>query len=1423
MKQPDSGATSASTRDPVEELAEVFLDRYRRGERPSLTEFTARAPEHAKEIRELFPALVLLEQAIPVNAAAAAHPHRAMPLERLGDYRVIREIGRGGMGIVYEAEQEALGRHVALKVLPISPGVDSQGLLRFRREARSAARLHHTNIVPVFDIGERDGVHYYAMQFIQGQSLDAVITELRRLRSRGSQQNGPPAAEDQAVQTAAASLAGGLVSGQFHGEDLLRDAASAPTDEGTGSAAVSTSSILKNTSDFSAKSDFHFYRSVARIGLQVAEALAYAHGQRIWHRDIKPANLLLDARGTIWVTDFGLAKEEGGDVTRTGEVVGTLRYMAPERLNGVSDARSDIYSLGLTLYEILTLRPAFPEADRARLVQAIAHREPGAPRKIDSRIPRDLETIVLKAITKEPAGRYAAAEDVAEDLRRFLADRPIRARRVSSWERVRRWCRRNPGWAATIASVLGLLLVMAVGGTLLSLHLQRALNDLQIADEEKSEKLWQSYLERARALRSSGRVGQRFEALKAIREAAKVKITDELRDEAVAALVLPDAEIAREWEGCPEGTVHCVHDAAFERYARIDKKGEITVCRLTTAGEEILARLPIHGAPPFFRLWMSPDGRFVAYGYSSPREGQANAVRVWQLDGERPTVFLDEPRGIYLEALTFHANGRWLAIGHRDNFISVYDLRNKEAKPRRLNIGQVANSLAFHPNDGLLAAACGNAVRVIDVGQRKQRALLQVPKIQTWSYGLAWHPGGRLLATTCDDAKIYIWDTHTSSLAMPPLEGHTSMGVHMAFNHVGDRLISQAWDNQTRLWDAVTGRQLLTMPTLYGGTFSPDDSLIGFERIDNKLRLWRLADGRELRTIRRAGADRWETIHSAVLDADGEVLATGSNQGLTFFEFETGKELATVRFYNANTQYPLGFHPRDGWNTCGHAGEMLWPLRRDPSRPDIRHVGPPRRLAYAVEPGSDASSDGRIRAIPQGQGALVLDRDRPGWQMELGPQHDVRYCAVSPDGRLVVTCSWWVDINAKSVRIWEAETGKHVADLPLQGSSRAQFSPDGRWLATHTGGYEPGHGTQLWEVGTWRVGQRFKSHGCFSADGKLLSVHDMPSVIRLVEPSSSKELIRLTGPEATIYQAVSMTPDGTRLIASVSGTHALYVWDLSLIRKELRALGMDWKVPDFTPARRPATSNLTMKLDPGLFRRPVFEDDGVSVAVFSVSLALQPMNPEAYLQRGLAYERLGPPAKCVADYQAFLALAPMEDQRRPEIQLRVAKQYFDGLRNVPAAITHLLELAKLPKEEILWPEAFASQCNSVGWKLVTQPKTSELTEAGVILLRKAVELQPYSLFYQNTLGSLLMRARKYEEAIACLEKNLEQSRRFAAFDLYVLAICHERLGQREKSRACYDRANAAVQAETRLSAGHRQELEAFRAEVESLFRPGGRN
>jgi serine/threonine protein kinase len=472
-------SNSPSDRNPFDHLAEDFASRLRKGEEPSLTEYADRYPELSDEIRKNFPAIALLERLkrseVGANDAQVGAPgsgRQTMP-ERLGDYRIVRELGRGGMGVVYEAEQESLGRRVALKVLPFHSTSDPVLLSRFLREARAAARFHHTNIVPVFDVGHFEGVHYYAMQYIEGRGLNELFEELRRLRSSEAPlSSGPPSEKNAPLSsTLASGLAHSVLSGELGlpdeqrakaqtelinraaheraGARKLANGSSTPVDRPIDSGRPTT-----GDSDLSGLTRGRYYHAVARIGVHAADALGYAHSHRVLHRDVKPANLLLDRTGTVWLTDFGLAKIEGDELTRTGDVVGTLRYVAPERFAGRTDERSDVYGLGLTLYELATLRVAFTESDRHRLVRQIMHDEPPAPRFIDRHLPRDLETIIVKAIAKEPHLRYQSADLFAQDLQSFLGDRPILARRMTWLEYTWRWCRRNPLPAALSAVVL---------------------------------------------------------------------------------------------------------------------------------------------------------------------------------------------------------------------------------------------------------------------------------------------------------------------------------------------------------------------------------------------------------------------------------------------------------------------------------------------------------------------------------------------------------------------------------------------------------------------------------------------------------------------------------------------------------------------------------------------------------------------------------------------------------------------------------------------------------------------------------------------------------------------------------------------------------------------------------------------------------
>lgn len=406
----------------IDEVVEEFLERLRSGHQPTVDEYASRFPDLVDALAELLPTIAAMEQLgsrekAGRQMARLAGAASGTGVERLGDFRIIREIGRGGMGVVYEAEQESLGRRVAVKVMSADLAASPADRERFQREAEAAARLYHTNIVPVFGVGKHGELPYYVMQFVDGVGLDTVLKEAT-ITERTEEQREPV---DTALREAAERLFGVDVD---------------PPESAT-----------------------QRWRNIADLGFQVAKALDHAHRHGVVHRDIKPSNLLLDGEGRVWVTDFGLARHETADrVTRTGALVGTFRYMAPEQFSGMADARSDVHALGLTLYEMLTLSLPFASDDHGDMVRQKTASELPSPRHVNPVIPRDLATIARKACALRPEHRYQTAAALAEDLELFLDNRPIRARHVTPAERFWRWSRRNP----LVASLASLAVVLTV-------------------------------------------------------------------------------------------------------------------------------------------------------------------------------------------------------------------------------------------------------------------------------------------------------------------------------------------------------------------------------------------------------------------------------------------------------------------------------------------------------------------------------------------------------------------------------------------------------------------------------------------------------------------------------------------------------------------------------------------------------------------------------------------------------------------------------------------------------------------------------------------------------------------------------------------------------------------------------------------------
>ncbi|HEY7313566.1 MAG TPA: serine/threonine-protein kinase, partial [Gemmataceae bacterium] len=437
---------NASVEALLSQITDEFLARLDAGEQPDIEEYVQRYPALADVLRQVLPALTVLRQ--PPSAGEA--PADGLVSGVLGDFRIVREVGRGGMGVVYEAEQISLGRRVALKVLPFAATMDARQLQRFHNEARAAAGLHQEHIVPVHAVGCERGIHFYAMQFIEGRTLAELIEQQRApggcAASEPTAAYTPKREEDVSAATVEVS------------------AVQTPPPE---AAAAETPAVGRATTS-GPIGDGAYFRRVAEWGEQAAEALEYAHSVGIVHRDVKPANLMVDSQSKLWVTDFGLARTAGDSgLTMTGDLLGTLRYMSPEQAlakHGLVDHRTDVYSLGVTLYELLTLRPAVDGKDRQEILKRIAFEEPTAPRSLNSAVPHELETIVLKAMAKEPSERCTTAKELADDLCRFLEDKPVLARRPSLMQRARRWTRRNRSLVGSLGAGL-LLAAVALGGS----------------------------------------------------------------------------------------------------------------------------------------------------------------------------------------------------------------------------------------------------------------------------------------------------------------------------------------------------------------------------------------------------------------------------------------------------------------------------------------------------------------------------------------------------------------------------------------------------------------------------------------------------------------------------------------------------------------------------------------------------------------------------------------------------------------------------------------------------------------------------------------------------------------------------------------------------------------------------------------------
>jgi serine/threonine protein kinase/WD40 repeat protein len=1167
---------SGDSLDPrLLDLIEEFTQRVQAGEAIDVEGFVEAHPSHAQALREVLPALRRLGQLGGSAERDLGSGSCDFAPRELGDYQLLRQIGRGGMGIVYEAMQASLGRHVALKVLP-AQATAGHARERFRREAQAAARLHHQNIVPVFGVGQDGDVHYYAMQYIDGLGLDLVLRHLRLCRE-GLQAEAPTG--DQARSR---TLAEGLLAGYFAGQ---------PAGERAAPPGSSEAGAVNRTGP--APPEDRYFRSVAALVARVAEALHYAHGEGILHRDVKPSNLLLDTRGVIWVTDFGLARVEGlEELTGSRDLVGTLRYMAPERFRGHVDARSDVYSLGLTLYELLTWRPAFDENDQARLIEQINHGSPPAPRLLQPRLPRDLETIVLKAIDHEPARRYQTAAALAEDLQRFCNDQPIRARPLGWVGGAVKWGKRRPAVAALLGALAVALLGLVGVGVAAYLNVRSALAAKEKALEDKEAEWQRAENERAQAEKARDEAeAAAYRALLGETRALRLAHEPGWRRQALAnletlvAMKTPQRDLLRLRE---EGVL-CLSGFDLEECARLPSPGDAVIgaidfspdgtmlaCIDSRAGVRLWDLRTPRSVRTLLRgkrgsLWTSLVGQRRMLGFR--RDGRGLLLPAGQngwaflpLDGGTPAVPPALTRKGLLSSMAQDAPGRVLAVGWPDGTITGHTPGSGALLWKMAALKGQPRLFTLHP-DGerlVVVAADGAGLAIHHPGSRASPRVLGRHE---GVLGLTISGDGRLLASASRDGSVKLWRLDEAR-EWRTLTGKAQDGIlRLAFTPTGDLLASASSFYGVHLWETASGQLLQVLP---GGSapgtdvrFSPDGKHLAV--VDRSVVLYRV------RRRRHCWGFRSDVPMGTVLAIHPHepVLAAAQMRGVFLCDLRRGQPLRTWQlppgrgWISALSFSPGGQTLAAATATTALLGSQEYALHfSDPNTGELRrqvnckewHAGvlafdsAGDRLVTAATRGLLAVDlhTGNVKPLPLphllprgiymgcGEPVAVLDKDRLVVAIEEKTSCRIVICSAS-DGRLLRQVrlpgpGGWVFAVAAGGRTLAAESAAGTLHLLALPTLEAIGTPQPT---------TPGPNGLL----------------AFANSDRLLVSARRDQGLVLWQTPELKRLCHL--PWSGSLAQLACARHGRHLaLAGIDGQVTVY--DLGLIRADLKRFGLDW-------------------------------------------------------------------------------------------------------------------------------------------------------------------------------------------------------------------------------------------------------------------------
>ena len=1043
----------SSVEDLIDEIADEFVTRMHSGESPKIAEYCLRYPEIATELQDFLRPLEMLE------AGKADSRGRMLEdegeIEQVQDYRIVRELGRGGMGIVYEAFHQALGRRVALKVLPKRISGDKRALGRFNREARAIAKLHHTNIVPLFEVGEDNGHSFLAMQLIAGQSLSSLIADAESLRTLAPD----------------------------HDE---RKRASASESGRSQLAKLSDPSISESLRE-------RAFRWVANIGAQTADALAYAHHRDIIHRDVKPSNILLDDQGVVWLSDFGLAKMDDDEgLTLSGDFVGTLRYIAPEHFNQQCDERADIYGLGLTLYELLTLRPAYQATDRMTLMDLVRTSAPPSLRSLNARVPHDLETIVLKACDREPASRYSSACELANDLRRFIADEPILARRVSVAEHFFRWCRRNKSLAAAIAAVVALLASIAIVTTIMAINskrLQRIAEGHRQAAEDTGEALRRNFYY------------------------SQMNVAGAMAGEPVGFGKLE--QMTTDWIPASDES--------------LDLRGwEWFYLRSLIRGEEQI--LKGHEDHVWSVQW-SPDQTLIA---SASMDG---SVVIWSANDGTPQRRLSHPNRVWTAA--WSPDGKHLATSCDDGIVRVWNVetwtKTREIKAHSGHIGTVNWS-----PDGRYLVSSGNdgTARIWDAmsgGQLGEPLMHESHSVR----GGVWSPNGKFVATTCHPGDaIHLWEVNESGgVALKSLGRHMAVNS-ICWNSTGTAIASAGTNGAIRIWNIASGRMLHNFDAHVGSAmrigWSSDDHWLASASSDGTVRVWDTVAGRASSLFRTGDVE----VRCASWDQKSNWLAAGCADGaIRLWRYDSRKP-STINLFDSRVAFITWAANKESvLAISGVPTIKIWNPGSGEVRPRTGLLREGRVYSVRWNPSADwaaAVRDQRIHVFETRTGSELT-------QLPVAEGFVGSVCW-SPDSKWLAIARNLGIVEVLATEDWSQQRSLRIESSEQSSVESLDWSPDGRWIAVSDGG----GGITVLDAATGlaRLSTRIHSEPMkayrWSPDSTLIAGRSGNSAY-VWQAMSKKALVRLTGHALSVTD-LSWSPDGHRLATS-SNDGTVKIWD----------------------------------------------------------------------------------------------------------------------------------------------------------------------------------------------------------------------------------------------------------------------------------------